>query len=224
MSKKRVLIVDDEEDTLKLLKMIVEISGYEGITTLNSIDALRMAQVEQPDVILLDIMMPKLDGFQLCKMIRVNPVTRDLPVIFITAYNALDLEDRRVASGGDMVLQKPVGMQELIAAIDQVQTIERVVPDEIKKASAGMTAMLNPFKVRPPVKKEEPASTESAKPADVTPAAESVKAAEPKPAEATKPTDAASVAEAEPKPAEAAKPAQPVKPADTPTTPPPTTT
>jgi CheY-like chemotaxis protein len=190
MSKKRILIVDDEEDTLKLLKMIVEISGYEGITTLNSLDALRMAQVEQPDVILLDIMMPKLDGFQLCKMIRVNPTTRELPVIFITAYNALDLEDRRVASGGDMVLQKPVGMQDLITAIDQVQTMERAFPDELKKASAGMTAMLNPFKVAAPKPKETPAPPSPAK-------AE----ADPKPVEVTPPAVA--------KPAEATPPASP---------------
>lgn len=137
--KKRVLIVDDEEDTLKLLKIIVELSGYEADTTLNSLDALTMAQVEQPDVVLLDIMMPRLDGFQLCKMMRANPKTRNLPVIFVTAYSALDLDDRRKASGGDMVLSKPVSMDQLIEAIEKVQTMERNIPQQIEQAAADIT-------------------------------------------------------------------------------------
>ena len=143
---KSVLIVDDEEDTLKLLKMIVELSGYEAYTTLNSLEALTMAQVEQPDVVLLDVMMPKLDGFQLCKMLRADPKTRELPVIFVTAYSALDIEDRRMESGGDMVLPKPVGMDELVTAIESVQSIERTIPQEIQKASADITLARSPFK------------------------------------------------------------------------------
>jgi CheY-like chemotaxis protein len=143
---KSVLIVDDEEDTLKLLKMIVELSGYEAYTTLNSLEALTMAQVEQPDVVLLDVMMPKLDGFQLCKMLRADPKTRELPVIFVTAYSALDLEDRRVESGGDLVLPKPVGMDDLVSAIDNVQNIERSIPQESEKASADITLARNPLK------------------------------------------------------------------------------
>ena len=145
---KSVLIVDDEEDTLKLLKMIVELSGYEAFTTLNSLEALTMAQVEQPSVVLLDVMMPKLDGFQLCKMLRADPKTRELPVIFVTAYSALDIEDRRTESGGDMVLPKPVGMDELVAAIESVQSIERTIPQEIKKAAADITLAHSPFKGR----------------------------------------------------------------------------
>jgi CheY-like chemotaxis protein len=143
---KSVLIVDDEEDTLKLLRMIVELSGYEAYTTLNSLEALTMAQVEQPDVVLLDVMMPKLDGFQLCKMLRADPKTRELPVIFVTAYSALDLEDRRMESGGDMVLPKPVGMDQLVEAIENVQSIERMIPHEIHKASADITLARSPFK------------------------------------------------------------------------------
>lgn len=147
--KKRVLIVDDEEDTLKLLKIIVELSGYEAYTTLNSLDALMMAQVEQPDVVLLDIMMPKLDGFQLCKMMRAHPKTRALPVIFVTAYSALDLEDRKAEAGGDLIVPKPVGMDQLIEAIEHVQTLPRHMPDDLQKAAADITLARNPFKDRP---------------------------------------------------------------------------
>jgi len=116
----RILVVDDEIDTLQLLRTILEISGYKPVTTLNSVDALALAEAEKPDVALLDILMPRLDGFTLCKMLRLNPATRDLPVIFVTAYEALDLEDRRKEAGANSVIQKPINMDDLIKAISGV--------------------------------------------------------------------------------------------------------
>lgn len=113
----RILVVDDEIDTLQLLRTILEISGYKPVTTLNSLDALTLAEAEKPDVALLDIMMPKLDGFTLCKMLRLNPATKHLPIIFVTAYEALDLEDRRKEAGANSVIQKPINMDDLIRAI-----------------------------------------------------------------------------------------------------------
>lgn len=113
----RILVVDDEIDTLQLLRTILEISGYKPVTTLNSVDALALAEAEKPDVALLDIMMPKLDGFTLCKMMRLNPATKHLPIIFVTAYEALDLEDRRKEAGANGVIQKPINMDDLIQAI-----------------------------------------------------------------------------------------------------------
>jgi len=113
----RVLVVDDEIDTLNLLRIILEISGFEAVTTLNSTDAITLAEMEHPDCVLLDIMMPNLDGFTLCKMMRLNPATADLPIVFVTAYSALDLEDRRREAGADLVLPKPVGMDVLLETI-----------------------------------------------------------------------------------------------------------
>jgi CheY-like chemotaxis protein len=196
MSKKRVLIVDDEIDTLKLLKMIVEISGYEAYTTLNSLDALTLAQVEQPDVVLLDVMMPKMDGFQLCKIMRAHPMTRELPIIFVTAYSALDMEDRRVAAGGDMVLPKPVSMDSLIEAIEKVQDMERNIPDDIKQASSGIDNKANAASrnmgpaVPAPVATPAPTSTVSAAATTppATPAPSAAPAAPTTPSPATPPT------------------------------------
>lgn len=119
----RVLVVDDEQDTLNLLKLLLEISGFYPIATLNSLDAMTLAEIEKPDIALLDIMMPKLDGFALCKMIRGNPQTKHLPVIFVTAYNALDLEERRVEAGADYVLPKPINMDDLLNAVTKIHDI-----------------------------------------------------------------------------------------------------
>jgi DNA-binding response OmpR family regulator len=117
----RVLVVDDELDTLSLLRTILEISGYEPITTLNSVDAIDLAEAEKPDVVLLDVMMPRLDGFTLCKMMREHAATRHLPIIFVTAYESLDIEDRRVESGADRVIRKPIDMDVLVSTISDVQ-------------------------------------------------------------------------------------------------------
>src|SRR5512138_2906234 len=119
----RVLVVDDEIDTLNLLRTILEISGYEAFTTLNSVEAITLAEVERPDCILLDIMMPKLDGFTLCKMMRIHPATMNLPIIFVTAYSALDLEDRRKEAGADMILPKPVGMDVLVETLQKASQL-----------------------------------------------------------------------------------------------------
>jgi len=156
-SKKRVLIVDDEVDTLKLFKLMMELSGFETYTTLNSLEALTLARVEQPDVVLLDIMMPPPDGFQLSKMLRADPETRQLPIIFVTAYPALDLEDRRLASGGDLVVNKPVGMDDLLNAITKVESLPRNIPKELleiqksdQKSEGDSPSVPSPAKVAPP--------------------------------------------------------------------------
>jgi CheY-like chemotaxis protein len=132
----RVLVVDDEMDTLSLLRTILQISGFEPVTTLNSVDAISLAETEKPDVVLLDIMMPRLDGFTLCKMMRQNLATRSLPIIFVTAYEALDIEERRVQAGADLVIHKPINIDRLITAIHEAQQIRATArPDQTDRAA-----------------------------------------------------------------------------------------
>lgn len=145
----RVLVVDDEIDTLNLLRIILEISGFEAVTTLNSTDALTLAEVERPDCVLLDIMMPQLDGFTLCKMLRRHPATAHLPIVFVTAYSALDLEDRRREAGADLVLPKPVGMDTLLDTIGQAMALRKdkkpeVVPQAVQLVTPPVAAYKAP--------------------------------------------------------------------------------
>jgi CheY-like chemotaxis protein len=135
----RVLVVDDEIDTLNLLRTILEISGYQAFTTLNSVDAITLAEVEHPDCVLLDIMMPQLDGFTLCKMMRLHPATQNLPIVFVTAYSALDLEERRLEAGADMVLPKPIGMDVLIEAVEKATAMRSTRAPEVPPAPAVPT-------------------------------------------------------------------------------------
>ncbi|MBN2305320.1 MAG: response regulator [Anaerolineae bacterium] len=148
----RILVVDDELDTLNLLRMILEISGFNPITTLNSTDAITLAETEMPDVALLDIMMPKLDGFTLCKMMRKNDATRELPIIFVTAYEALDIEERRVEAGADRVINKPIDMDVLVQAIKEMLE-ERAQRSDDALSSAAPDAKSSPApSTTPPVK------------------------------------------------------------------------
>src|SRR5258708_5294633 len=209
----RVLVVDDEIDTLNLLRTILEISGYQAFTTLNSMDAIILAEVERPDCILLDIMMPKLDGFTLCKMMRLHPATANLPIVFVTAYSSLDLEDRRKEAGADMVLPKPIGMNALVDAIELATAMRTKGPvadasyDQVGAATpaAGTptTVISDPSFASIEIKPSEPAVAPAASVAPVAPA-EPVKPAEPastppaiaptdaKPPETPKPADATS--------------------------------
>jgi CheY-like chemotaxis protein len=179
----RVLVVDDEIDTLNLLRTILEISGYEAFTTLNSQDALTLAEVERPDLILLDIMMPNLDGFTLCKMMRNHPTTKDLPIVFVTAYSALDLEDRRADAGADMVLPKPIGMDTLIDAVDKATAIRKTgsVPAASETGSSGV--IMISLDDKPVVDTPAPANA-----ATVPPAVPALSVLDTQTAQAVKPT------------------------------------
>jgi DNA-binding response OmpR family regulator len=126
--------VDDERDTLDVLRLFLELSGYQPFTTFNSLDAITLAEVENPDCILLDIMMPGLDGFSLCKMMRSHPLIANLPIMFVTAYSPMDLEDRRLEAGADMVLSKPFGMDSLIQSIEQLMAVRSAAAAQSKPA------------------------------------------------------------------------------------------
>jgi CheY-like chemotaxis protein len=164
----RVLVVDDEIDTLNLLRTILEISGYQAFTTLNSVEAITLAEVEHPDCILLDIMMPQLDGFTLCKMMRLHPATAHLPIVFVTAYSSLDLEERRLEAGADMVLPKPIGMDVLIEAVEKVTQMRK---DMNIEASAMMPSApgIVPEPVLLPV--QQPVAQPAAQPEPAKPSA-----------------------------------------------------
>lgn len=151
----RILIVDDEEDTLGLLRTILSISGFEPITTLNSLEAVGLAEISKPDVVLLDIMMPRLDGFTLCKLLREKPSTKTMPIIFVTAYESLDLEERRIEAGANLVIRKPIDLDVLVQSIASI----------LKPAAAAGS----PVAAAEPAAVAVPPTTTTSTPAAVTP-------------------------------------------------------
>jgi len=130
--KFKVLIVDDEKDIVDLLKYNLDKENdFEVITALNGKAALEQALENKPDLILLDIMMPEMNGFDVCKKLKNNPITSNIPVLFLTAKeNEID-EIIGLELGADDYIQKPVSPRKVIA---RVKSVLRRVYSENDKA------------------------------------------------------------------------------------------
>ena len=118
-----LLIVEDDRDILKLLDATLTFKGYRVITARNGKEGLEAIEKERPAIVIADIMMPKLDGFGLVHRIRINPDTRDIPVVFITATYVAP-EDREFALniGATRFIQKPVDLEKFLATVAEVLT------------------------------------------------------------------------------------------------------
>src|SRR5512147_2835207 len=116
-----VLIVEDVPDILKLLDATLSFKGYRVITSRNGQEALEAIQRERPILIITDIMMPKLDGFGLVHRLRINPETRETPVIFLTAtYVALEDKAFALNIGATRFIEKPVNFEKFLNTIEEL--------------------------------------------------------------------------------------------------------
>src|SRR6476660_1439981 len=123
MKQGYLLIVEDVPDILRLLEETLRFKGYNAITARNGQEALDLIQRERPALVITDIMMPKLDGFGLVHRLRLNPETRDLPVIFLTAtYVALEDKAFALNIGVTRFIEKPVNFEKFLETIDQLLT------------------------------------------------------------------------------------------------------
>ena len=126
-----LLIVEDDPDILKLLHTTLKFKGYRVVTARNGKEGLEAVHKERPAIVIADIMMPKLDGFGLVHRLRLNPGTRDIPVIFITATYVTP-EDKEFALniGATRFLQKPVDLEEFEKTISELLRIGAAPPIE----------------------------------------------------------------------------------------------
>jgi len=85
MKKGKILVVDDEVNITQILQFSIGAEGFDVLTAQNGEEAIEKARREQPDLIILDIMMPKIDGYEACRILKANPLTRHIPVVLLTA-------------------------------------------------------------------------------------------------------------------------------------------
>ncbi len=114
----KVLVVDDNAQNLELLEAYME--ELENVTTLAATDgedALAKVAAEKPDLILLDVMMPKMSGFEVCKRLKSDPATRNIPIIMVTALHELGDIERGVEVGTDDFVTKPVNRVDLLSRV-----------------------------------------------------------------------------------------------------------
>jgi len=119
-NKPKVLLVDDQESVRKLLEAVLRVRSYEVCYAANGNEGIEVAIREQPDLILLDVMMPGMDGFKVCQTLKRNAATSHIPVVFLTARS--DAADREMAeeAGGDGLLGKPFRSVELLETINKL--------------------------------------------------------------------------------------------------------
>ncbi|RKY41140.1 MAG: hypothetical protein DRP85_07065 [Candidatus Makaraimicrobium thalassicum] len=118
MEQKKILVVDDEKDTLTVLEERLANAGYLVITAENGRDAIDTAKDQQPDLILLDIIMPGMDGGVVARELKGCPETRDIPVIFLTClFSKEDEREKGRVVGGNIFIAKPYTKEELLGEI-----------------------------------------------------------------------------------------------------------
>ena len=120
-----LLVVDDEPQNIRLLQIRLQAAGYTVLTATNGQEALERVQADSPDLILLDVMMPGMNGFEVCRRIRAEEATQFIPVVMVTAL--LDTEDRITAieAGADDFISKPFDSHEVLARVRSLVRIKK---------------------------------------------------------------------------------------------------
>jgi two-component system cell cycle response regulator len=124
--RSKILVVDDIPLNRKLQKTYLESVGYQVILAQDGIEALQRIREESPDLILLDIMMPKMNGFQVCHRLKNNENTRFIPIIMVTALNEIEDKVKGIESGADDFISKPFNKLELLARVKSLLRIKQL--------------------------------------------------------------------------------------------------
>ena len=117
MERKKILLVDDSNTILMMEKFILNNGPYDLITASNGEEGVRKAAEEQPDLILLDVIMPKMGGFEACRLIRNSPSTKTIPIIMVTTRGEADNVEAGWAHGCTDYVTKPINAAELLAKV-----------------------------------------------------------------------------------------------------------
>ena len=133
----KILIADDNPQNVELLEAYLAVIECQTETAVDGEDALRKVTEFQPDLLLLDVMMPRLSGFEVCKILRSQPETRELLILMVTALNETSDYDRGVQAGTDDFLSKPVNKVELLCRIQE--PAPRPPPQEPARADPGVS-------------------------------------------------------------------------------------
>ncbi len=130
-----ILVVDDNQQNLELLQAYLEDVECTTISAHDGLEALDIVKKNPPDLILLDVMMPKMSGFEVCKRIKNDPATTDIPIIMVTALAEFGDIERGIDSGTDDFLSKPVNKLELLTRIKTMLKLKHLT-DKLERTLA----------------------------------------------------------------------------------------
>ena len=127
MGRAKILVADDIKQNVKLLRVILTALEYDVIEAYDGEEALEKVKTENPDLILLDIMMPKLTGFEVCQKLRTDGTTKNIPVVMITALHEMDDRIKGIEAGADDFISKPFNKVELLAKVKSLLRMRQVI-------------------------------------------------------------------------------------------------
>jgi two-component system alkaline phosphatase synthesis response regulator PhoP len=133
-----VLVVDDNQQNLELLLAYLEDVDCRTISASDGEEALEVVRNDLPDIILLDVMMPKMSGFEVCRRVKSDPNTADIPVIMVTALNELGDIERAINSGTDDFLSKPINKWELLTRVKTMLKLKNLT-DKLERTLAYLS-------------------------------------------------------------------------------------
>jgi DNA-binding response OmpR family regulator len=133
----KVLVVDDTPHNVKLLADLLGVKGYSVATATNGEEALARIAADMPDLVLLDIMMPGLSGYDVCRRLRADPQTALLPVVLVTSLDAQQERIKGIEAGADDFLGKPINQPELFARVRSLLRI-KALQDEVRRQAAAL--------------------------------------------------------------------------------------
>ena len=141
MRKPFVLVVDDNRITTKLLRRYLEANGYDATEAFDGIDCLEKVEERLPDTIVLDVMMPRLDGYETVTRLKKQDSTKDIPVVIVTALNDVANQIKSIESGADDFLSKPIEEKLLVAKVKLLSNLSlsnkqnKILSDTVRSVS-----------------------------------------------------------------------------------------
>ena len=138
MKAAKILVVDDTPRNVKFLVDLLGVKGYSVVTAASGAEALKQVSAEQPDLVLLDVVMPDITGYEVCRQIRANQATAILPVVMVTALDPAEERIKGLDAGADDFLTKPINQAELLARVRSLLRIKELY-DTVQAQSAKLT-------------------------------------------------------------------------------------
>ena len=119
-NKKTILVVDDDADIRAVLSMRFNSAGYDVLEACDGYEAIKISREKKPDLIILDIMMPEMDGMSASQYLKEDPITKNIPIIFLTGLQDKKTEQLYPGVGENIIIAKPYDAKELLAAVKRV--------------------------------------------------------------------------------------------------------
>lgn len=118
--KKKILVVDDDKEILMLVSARFSALGFQVLLAHNGKEGLKIAETEKPDLILLDVMLPEMDGFEVCSTLKSNPKFKNIPIVMLTGLNQVNDVKIAIEKGANSYISKPFDSQQLVDVVERL--------------------------------------------------------------------------------------------------------